>query len=75
MDKIWTLNFSRKLLIFKLFGKNILPIIFLYLMIMNVVEQVSLATGSEMECYMQMFYLQGTVPMTVKMAGLGRRKK
>ena len=32
-------------------------------------EGVSRETGSEMECYLQMFYSQGTVPMTVKMAG------
>ena len=69
VDKIWTLIFSRKLLIFKLFGKNILQIISHYLMITNVIEQVSRETGSEMECYLQMFYSQGTVPMTVKMAG------
>ena len=74
VDKIWTLIFSRKLLIFKLFGKNILPIISHYLMITNVVEQVSQETGSEIECYLQMFYFQVTVPMTMKMARLGRRK-
>lgn len=43
-------------------------------MIMDAVEQVSLETDSEMECYMQMPYLQGTVAMTAKMMGLGRRK-
>ena len=43
-------------------------------MITNVVEHVSQETGSEIECYLPMFYSQGAAPMTVKMAGLDRRK-
>lgn len=56
-DSFWTSGLCRKYLILKLFCENVFPITFQYLIIVDVVDQVSKETDSEMESGMQMLYL------------------